>query len=182
MTAGERLRVAEATRVPTAATSVENALNTTHTRKRMLVLCPYPVGVAAGQRLKFEQYYGDWQRVGWEVVASPYMTPAMWLVVHRNGHRWSKTLGAIKGTARRIADLFRLRRFDLVYCFMYVTPLGSSLMERLTAVLSRRLVYDIEDNVFVRHGAKTDLPHPLLRLFKGSGKAKQGCQSRWSLP
>ena len=35
--------------------------------KRMLVLCPYPHGVAAGQRLKFEQYYDDWRAAGWDV-------------------------------------------------------------------------------------------------------------------
>ena len=39
----------------------------------MLVLCPYPLGVAAGQRLKFEQYYDDWRRLGWDVTVSPYM-------------------------------------------------------------------------------------------------------------
>ena len=39
----------------------------------MLVLCPYPVGEAAGQRLKFEQYYPDWREDGWEIVISPYM-------------------------------------------------------------------------------------------------------------
>jgi glycosyltransferase involved in cell wall biosynthesis len=141
-------------------------------KRKMLVLCPYPIGVAAGQRLKFEQYYDDWRAYGWNVVVSPYMSRQLWAVVHEHGRIGTKLVGALNGAARRILDLFRIRRFDLVYCFMYVTPLGSSLMERLTRRLARRLVYDIEDNVLVDHAAKAELPHPVIRLFKGSGKAK----------
>jgi L-malate glycosyltransferase len=141
-------------------------------RRKMLVLCPYPVGVAAGQRLKFEQYYEDWREVGWDVTVSPYMNPKLWSVAHQPGHLWPKLLGTLKGLIRRIGDLMRLRRFDLVYCFMYVTPVGTSLFERLTRMLAKRLVFDLEDNVLIGQALKGKFPNPLLRLLKGSGKAK----------
>lgn len=139
--------------------------------RRMLVLCPYPMGVAAGQRLKFEQYYDDWRSDGWEVVASPFMDSRLWAVAFERGHVLRKALGLSKGYVRRMRDFSRIREFDLVYCFMYVTPLGMSLFERITCVLAHKLVYDIEDNVIANlDGASHDHPNPLLRLLRGRGK------------
>src|SRR4051794_8189568 len=140
--------------------------------RRMLVLCPHPVGVAPGQRLKFEQYYPDWQKAGWDVTASPFVDRSLWPVLHQHGHVRAKIFGGLKGLVRRIADFLRMRRFDLVYCFMYVTPIGTSLPERLTRALARKLVYDIEDNLLAGHGLKGDFPNPLLRMLKSPRKAR----------
>jgi L-malate glycosyltransferase len=139
--------------------------------KRMLVLCPYPHGVAAGQRLKFEQYYADWRAAGWEVDAASFMDAALWRVLYERGHFAAKLAGVTKGYVRRLRDLFRLRRYDLVYCHMYVTPLGTSLAERLVRALAPKLVYDVEDNVMAhvdRFGR--DHPNRLLRFLRASGK------------
>ena len=63
--------------------------------KRMLVLCPYPLGVAAGQRLKFEQYYDDWRAAGWEVEADPFMDLALWSKAFEPGHVAAKSVGVV---------------------------------------------------------------------------------------
>jgi len=138
----------------------------------MLVLCPYPLGLAAGQRLKFEQYYDDWRSAGWEVVASPFMDQKLWSVAFESGHIWAKVSGVAKGLLRRLHDLWRIRSFDLVYCFMYVTPVGPSLPERLVRRFARRLLFDIEDNVMMGLVPATEKhhPNPLLRLLRGPGK------------
>jgi len=137
----------------------------------MLVLCPYPLGVAAGQRLKFEQYYDDWRANGWEVVPTPFMDLELWNVLFEPGRYRAKFVGVLKGYARRIRDLLRIRSYDLVYCFMYVTPVGTSMFERLTRALARKLIYDVEDNVIAHVGRATeDHPTPLLRFVRGSGK------------
>jgi len=139
----------------------------------MLVLCPYPVGVAAGQRLKFEQYYDDWRAQGWEVVPSPFMDQALWDIVFEKGHRAAKLIGVAKGYGRRVRDLLRIGRYDLVYVFMYVTPIGSSLFERLTRALAKRLLFDVEDNVILDvNRVDRDHPNPLLRFIRGTGKAR----------
>jgi len=138
--------------------------------RQMLVLCPYPLGVAAGQRLKFEQHYEDWRRAGWEVVPSPFMDRALWDVAFEPDHTAAKAWGVCKGLMRRLRDLTRVHRYDLVYCFMYVTPLGSSLFERLVRLLAKRLVFDVEDNVVAGMNLTKDHPNPLLRILRGKGK------------
>jgi len=138
---------------------------------RMLVLCPYPVGVAAGQRLKFEQYYDDWRERGWEIEVRPFMDTRLWHIAFIRGHFLEKIARTLRGYVGRTRDILRIGNYDLVYCFMYVTPVGPSLFERIVRRLSRRLVYDIEDNVHVGLNRETvDHPNPILRLIRGSGK------------
>ncbi|MBN8501065.1 MAG: glycosyltransferase family 4 protein [Sphingomonadales bacterium] len=141
--------------------------------KRMLILCPYPEGVAAGQRLKYEQYFADWRAHGWEIEVSNFMDRAMWDVVWDKGHVLAKTLGVLRGTLRRIRDLFRVGRYDLVYVFMWVTPFGTTVFERLVRSQAKALVFDVEDNVLSdQNSGAADHIGPLVRLLKGSGKAR----------
>jgi glycosyltransferase involved in cell wall biosynthesis len=142
-------------------------------KKRILVLCPFPIGVAAGQRLKYEQYFDDWVDRGFEVTPSPFMGLTLWRVLYKKGHLAKKVIGVLRGHARRTRDLFRIRQYDVVYVFMWVTPIGTSVYERLTRILARRLIYDVEDNVLVEQKlAKADNPNPLARLLTGPGKAR----------
>jgi glycosyltransferase involved in cell wall biosynthesis len=141
-------------------------------RRRMLVICPYPVGVAAGQRLKYEQYFDDWRACGWEIAVSPYMDRATWDAAYQAGRLGTKLLGLVKGHLRRLRDMFRLARYDLVYIFMWVTPLGTTWLERLTRRLSRRIVFDLEDNVFTDNKlGRAENPNWLANILKGPGKA-----------
>jgi len=142
-------------------------------RRKMLVVCPFPQGVAAGQRLKYEQYFDKWRRDGWDIDVSSYMDMSMWNVVYRSGYFPQKVKGVLYGHVRRLRDLFRIPHYDLVYLFMWFTPFGTSIMERLVRALARRLVYDVEDNVFVDLLLPNHYnPNKVTRLFKGPGKTR----------
>lgn len=129
----------------------------------ILVLCPYPHGVAAGQRLKYEQYLDAWRAAGFVVDVSPFMDRALWDIAHTPGHLFAKLRGTLRGHWRRLRDLVRMRDYDLVYVFMWVTPFGTRSMERLARWRARRMIYDIEDNLL----AETD----------GSGSSRTGARS-----
>ena len=147
-------------------------MNTGPKRRRILVLCPYPFDTNAGQRLKFEQYYEDWRANGFDVVISPFMDQPMWSVVFEPGHLLAKVAGTLRGYARRLRDLFRLREYDLVYTFMWVTPIGPPIFEWLVLKLSRRVVFDLEDSVLDAKTGGAQNPNPLLTLLRGAGKAR----------
>ncbi len=135
---------------------------------RILILCPYPQGVAAGQRLKYEQYLDDWRAAGFDVTVSSFMDRALWDCAYAPGHRMAKMVGTLRGHLRRLRDLARIRRYDIVYISMWVTPFGTSWLERLARVLAKRIVYDIEDNLLADEGA----PRGLRQQLKGRGKAR----------
>ncbi|PLK27165.1 glycosyltransferase family 4 protein [Novosphingobium sp. TH158] len=119
--------------------------------KRILVLCPYPEGVAAGQRLKFEQYYDDWRAAGHTVTVAPFMDMALWRVLYEPGHLPAKLLGMAKGYLRRLCQLRQVSQHDLIFVHMWITPLGGTMAERLVMWLVRRgggrFIYDVEDNI-----------------------------------
>jgi glycosyltransferase involved in cell wall biosynthesis len=137
--------------------------------KRILVICPYPEGVAAGQRLKYEQYIDQWRENGYDVTISPFMDMKMWSKLYEKGNFFTKAIGTLKGQLRRIRDLFRIRNYDGVYLFMWVTPLGTAFFERMVLWLAKGLVYDVEDNIFVE---KSNDLNKFAKLLKGAGKTK----------
>jgi len=142
-------------------------------RRRILVLCPFPQGVAAGQRLKYEQYLDDWRAMGFDIDVSSFMDDAMWSVAYAQGHYGAKIKGVLRGQLRRFRDLARVHRYDLIYVFMWVTPFGTSLFERIVRFLARRLIFDVEDNVLVEQKLpKSYNPNAIIRMLKGPHKAR----------
>jgi glycosyltransferase involved in cell wall biosynthesis len=135
---------------------------------RILILCPYPEGIAAGQRLKYEQYLDDWRAAEFEVTVSSFMDHALWDCAYVPGHRIAKILGTLRGHLRRLRDLARIWRYDIVYISMWVTPFGTSWLERLVRVWAKRIVYDIEDNLLTDEGA----PQGFRHWLKGRSKAR----------
>ena len=136
---------------------------------RLLVLCPYPVGEVPGQRLKYEQYFDHWRANGYDVVVSPFMSARFYRLLYRRGRLVSKVLGTVAGYGRRCRDMFRLRTFDGVYVFLWVTPFGPAFSERLVCALARSVVYDIDDLVFdPRYVSRANR---VIGRVKGRGKA-----------
>jgi len=97
------------------------------------------------------------------------MDMELWNIVYRKGNYTSKVFGTICGYLRRIVDIFSLNRFDIVYVFQWVTPIGSSFFERIARTRSKRLVYDIEDNVWMNKGSDAN---PIIGFLKGTEKTK----------
>lgn len=137
-------------------------------QKKLLILCPHPLGYVPGQRLKYEQYLEIFKTNGYQVRVSPFMSEAFQKIVYTKGHYLSKLFWTLFGYARRIYDLFSLPCYDIVYVFLWVTPFGPPLFERLTSKLSHKLIYDIDDMIYLQdHRSKTN---PIISKIKGKNK------------
>ena len=134
--------------------------------KNILILCPYPKGIAAGQRFKYEQYFNSWEEQGFKIEVSPFFDMKTWDILYSESNYFLKIIGTLKGYLRRLRDIFLLRNYEIVYIFMWVTPLGSTLFERLVRRLSRSLVYDFDDAVFL----DSDKPKSINLSISGSSK------------
>ena len=136
-------------------------------KKKILVICPHPVNVAPGQRLKYEQYFEIWEKEGYEIEVSPFMTNRFWDIVYKPGHFFEKVLWTVYGYSMRFLDLFRVKKYDLVYVFLWGTPFGSALYERLLRILASHLIFDIDDMVFLGHSSDANR---FFQPLKGRGK------------
>jgi glycosyltransferase involved in cell wall biosynthesis len=138
------------------------------TRKRILIVCPYPENVAPSQRLKFEQYYGAFQNAGYEIVVSPFISEAFWNIIYKKGNVLSKAWYTLAGYGRRVGNLFQLGRFDIVYIHLWVTPFGPPFFEWLFRKFSKKIIYDIDDLVYL--GNVESKAHPVVTYIKGRDK------------
>ena len=140
-------------------------------KKKILVLCPYPKGEAAGQRLKYEQYFNDWEKEGYEITISSFSDINLWRSLYSPKNNFIKILGTLRGYIIRIRDLFYLKKYDLIYIFMWVTPFGTTLFERLVRFLSKKVIYDFDDAVHLtNHVQNHSLVRRVIGLFRGKNK------------
>ena len=136
--------------------------------KKMLILCPYPEDVAPSQRLKFEQYYPFFREAGYELTISPFMSKASWKNIYKKGHYLHKIWYTFEGYLQRTRDLFRIGRFDIVYIHLWATPLGPAIFERLIRSMARKVIFDIDDLVYMKDMKSNATP--LITRLKGAGK------------
>lgn len=137
--------------------------------KRILIFCPYPRNVAAGQRLKYEQYISDWESLGHQVDVANFFSKSGWKYLYAPKKFISKSGFTIAGYFRRLFQLISIRKYDIVYVHMWVTPLGPPGFEYLTRKLARRLVYDIEDFIV---GSDVENRSGYRRFLKTRSKIK----------
>ncbi len=119
-------------------------------KKKILVICPHPVDVAPGQRLKYEQYFGSWRNRGYDVHVSPFFSPRMQSILYSKKNIPEKIFWVVAAYFKRIGNLFTIRNYDLVYIFLWVTPFGFPLMEKLFVAMNPNMVYDIDDAIFMK--------------------------------
>ncbi len=80
---------------------------------------------------------------------SPFFDDAAYRVLYEPGHVPGKALGTLRGVARRLRDLFRLRDFDLVLIYRESAPVGPPVFERLLAASRMPYVFDFDDAIFL---------------------------------
>lgn len=135
-------------------------------KKKILFLVPYPFDKAPSQRLKFEQYYNYFEKNGFDITKRPFISEAFWKVIYKKGFWLAKMFYTCTGYFRRIGLLFSLHKYDIVYIHLWVTPLGPPFFEWLVCKLSRRMIYDIDDLIFI---PKTGVNQLILKI-KGKDK------------
>jgi glycosyltransferase involved in cell wall biosynthesis len=119
-------------------------------RKKILVICPCPEDIAPAQRLKYEQYFNSWGENGFDITVSPFFSDRLQQILYTKGNTLEKIYWVIRAYIKRFVEIFTLRRYDLVYIFLWVTPFGFPLMERIFTTINPNVVYDIDDLIFMR--------------------------------
>lgn len=119
-------------------------------QKKILVICPHPENIAPGQRLKYEQYFNNWRENGYEVTVSPFFSSRMQSILYNKSNKLEKIFWVLRAYLKRIVTAFSLKQYDLIYVFLWVTPFGYPLMEKLYVSINKNMVYDIDDAIFMK--------------------------------
>jgi glycosyltransferase involved in cell wall biosynthesis len=118
-------------------------------KHKVLILCPSPKGTAATQRLKYEQYLHLLEQEGFLFTISSFQTKRFWKIIYQPGRILEKAFWTFFGYLKRIFDLLRAPFYDAVFVNLWVTPLGLPFFERLLFLFNKKVIYDIDDMIFI---------------------------------
>ena len=137
-------------------------------KKKILVLCPSPKGTAATQRLKYEQYFPYLEKEGYNFTVSSFQTSRFWKIIYKEGKIAEKGLWVLVGYLKRLLDLLRAPFYDGIFVNLWATPLGLPFYEHLLFLLNNKVIYDLDDMVFL--GNTGSATNKLIGKFKGRKK------------
>ena len=136
-------------------------------KKKILVLCPSPKGTAPTQRLKYEQYFSHLEKKGYWFTISSFQTPRFWKIIYKQGYFTEKVFWVFVGYLKRCFDLLRAPFYDGIFVNIWATPLGLPFYENLLFFFNGKVIYDLDDMVFLNSGPGTNR---LITKFKGKRK------------
>lgn len=134
----------------------------------MLIICPYPVGVAPSQRLKYEQYFESFEEAGFEIKVCPFVTNKLWSILYKNGNFFAKFFQTLVGYWKRFWLIFSLRKYDVIYIHLWVTPFFIPLYEWLYCSIGKKIIYDIDDLVYLSDNKR--VANKTVGIFKSKKK------------
>ena len=143
---------------------------------RVLFIAPYPTAQAPSQRFRYEQYFKLMEKEGIQYEVSSFIDRKAWEILYRPGHLFQKFSALIRGYWRRIGDMFRLHRYDVVFIHREASPFGLPVFEWLiTKVFRKYTVYDFDDAIWVPNASESN--SNLTMVFKRFHNVADTC--RW---
>lgn len=124
---------------------------------KILFLFPYPVGHAASQRFRFEQYLSALSEANFEYSLAPFLNEKSWKILYRKGHLAIKFIALIKGFLKRLVVLFTLNKYDFVFIHREALPIGPPILEWIIAkVFRKRIIYDFDDAIWISNSSESN--------------------------
>ncbi len=144
---------------------------------RILFLVPYPQGAAPSQRFRFEQYLDILKENGHSFEMSPFLDRQAWAILYQPGHWFRKMSGIFRGYIRRINDVLRLGKYEVVFIHREAAPFGPPLFEWfITRVFKKFTIYDFDDAIWIPNASESN--SNLTKIFKSFSNVGKICS--WS--
>src|SRR5947209_8076355 len=118
-------------------------------RIKIGALVLYPTDRVPGQRFRIEQWAPLLRTSGIDVEFVPFANEALMSVLYKSGQRIRKAAGLAAGVASRLMDVFRVRKYDVIFLYRGACLLGPAVVERLLKVSSVPIIFDFDDAIFL---------------------------------
>lgn len=123
---------------------------------KILFLVPNPIGTIPGQRFRFEHYLPFLSKEGVYYKVCPFVYWRFHKILYKKGQIIKKCLYTLLGFSYRILNLFQSCRYDLVYVYREITPLGPPIFETLLYFMGKPIIYDFDDAIYLPASSKVN--------------------------
>lgn len=132
---------------------------------KILFIVPYPFDCVPGQRLKFEQYLSHFKKNGIGFDFCPFVSPRFYKILYKEGRYLEKITYTIAGYFYRLENMWRARKFDIIYIYLNASPLGPPVFEYILKIMGKPLIYDFDDTIYLPHTSKANKIIKFLKCF-----------------
>ena len=143
-------------------------------KKRVVLICPYPIGMAPSQRFRFEQYLDFLSDNGFEITVKPFLDQSTWSLLYKKGLFHRKTVGMVKSALKRFYLLFQLKHYDFVFMHREAMFFGPPILEWLIIkVFKKHVLYDFDDAIWLKNHSDSNA---FLSITKWYSKVHSICK------
>lgn len=123
---------------------------------KILFIVPYPIE-AASTRYRVDQYLPYLRQHGVEPTVSRFIESSQFFgMLYQPGRVWYKVAYFLTAFTRRLLDLLRLRRFDVIFVQREALPFGPPVFEKLARSLHCRIIFDFDDAIYLSHSSSAN--------------------------
>lgn len=105
--------------------------------------------LGGGNRLRIEQYRDLLRAYGIDLDVSAFFDEATYRILYEPGRSLVKAAGVARGLLRRLRDISRIPRYDLIIVYREAMPLGPPLLERTIVRLGIPYLFDFDDAIYL---------------------------------
>jgi len=144
--------------------------------KKVIFLFPYPIGTAASQRFRFEQYLKLLSEHNFELELQSFLDKQTWEILYKKGNYILKTIGIVRGFLRRLGLLFKIHKYDFVFIQREASPIGPPFFEFIIAkILKKKIIFDFDDAIWLPNTSDQNKIIAFLKFH-----SKTGLICKWS--
>ncbi|MES1222700.1 MAG: glycosyltransferase [Bacteroidota bacterium] len=144
--------------------------------KKIYFVIPAPLNISPGQRFRFEHYLEFLEENGFEYTISSFYTPKGWKVLFVPDKMAKKIFLVLKGFGTRLKDMFCIRKYDFVFVFREMTPVGPPVFEYMVRFFfKKKIIYDFDDAIWVPASSEYNKIAFFVKWF-----SKIGSICKWS--
>ncbi len=122
---------------------------------RVLGLCSYPVE-AAGTRYRMRQYTEPLAEKGIELEISPFLDKDLFTLLYQDKSLARKGFGVAGSVARRFAEIFKARNYDLLFVQREAMIFGPAVFEWIFQKIGNvPMILDLDDATYLAYESPT---------------------------
>lgn len=139
-------------------------------RKRILFIAPHRLDRAPSQRFRFEQYLSYLSENGFECTVSSLVSKEDDLVFYSKNMLFFKFFLFLKFFFRRIKDVLRASKFDVVYIQREMFFIGPPFFEYLLKLRDTKVVFDYDDSIWLPNVSEANKNLNWLKSYSKTSK------------